>query len=213
MDDAFEGFMLCKAYDVLSEGHFKKHLALCRDRGDGWAVRMHAQQNRVAHECRLIQTQIAALLEGPSAEWAQVCKDVMSSAQPPVRVFTGYCQCYLTGVFLDYSIDLSRSGKSAKETFVHMRFWHFFIFLWFTAKIEYVIRSCTKQWLEAQDAPNKAEYTALCERFRAENEPLLRQMSLLFRKAADYVQATVELYRQQFHVLPVLRPPEAFFEA
>lgn len=210
MED-FEGFMLCKAYDVLSEGQFKKHLIQCRDKGDGWAVAMHTQQTRVTHECRHIQAQIAAMLDTPNAEWAQICRDVMGSAQPPVKVFTGYSQCCLTGAFLDYSIDLSRSGKNTRESFVHLRFWHFFIFLWFTAKIEYVIRSCTKQWLEGQALPEKRDYTALCERFKEENEPLIAQMGALFRKASDYVQATIELYRQQFDVTPVLRPPESFF--
>lgn len=209
-EDCFEGFMLCKAYDVLSDGNFKKHLIQCRDRGDLWAVQMHSQQTKVTHECRSIQSQIGALLEGPNAEWAGICRDVMSSAQPPVKVFTGYSQCCLTGAFLDYSIDLSKSGKSTRESFVHLRFWHFFIFLWFTAKIEYIIRSCTKQWLEAQE---KTDYTQLCELFRADNEALIQQMGTLFRKAADYVQATIELYRQQFHVVPVLKPPPSFFHA
>ena len=210
-DDGFEGFMLCKAYDVLSEGHFKKHLIQCRDKGDAWAVAMHTQQTKIMHECRHIQAQINSLLDTPNSEWAQICRDVMSSAQPPVKVFTGYSQCCLTGAFLDYSIDLSRTGKNTRETYVHLRFWHFFIVLWFTAKIEYVIRSCTKQWLEGQEP--SSDYTATCERFRAENEELIRQMGSLFRKASNYVQGTIELYRQQFHVTPVLKPPESFFNA
>lgn len=222
--DAFVGFFLCKAYDVISEGHFKKHLIQSRDRGDPWATTMHRELTGIAQRCRRIQTRIAALHETPQhAHWAGICRDVMASAQPPIRVFTGYCQCSLTGESLDYSIDLTRAGKNSKGTFVHLRFWHWFIFLWFTAKIEYIIRSCTKQWLEtAREPPGspdggpstpRKDYTALCERFRAENTPLIRQMASLFQRAHDFVMASLDLYQSQFDVQPVLRPPDSFFES
>jgi hypothetical protein len=211
--DDFVGFMLSKAYDVLSEGHFKKHLIQCRDRGDAWAVRMHAQQTRIAQRCRKIQTRIGGMHETPQqTEWAAICRDVMASAQPPIRVFTGFSRCSLTGEALDYSIDLTRAGKNSRGVYVHLRFWHFFVFLWFTAKIEYIIRSCTKQWMEALQAPQRADkdFTALCERFRADNEQLIEQMSALFHRAHDFVCASVDLYEAQFDVQPVLRPPDAF---
>lgn len=216
--EEFVGFMLSKAYDVLSEGHFKKHLIQCRDRGDAWAVRMHAQQTRIAQRCRKIQTRIGGMHDTPQqAEWAGVCRDVMASAQPPIRVFTGYSRCSLTGEALDYSIDLTRAGKNSKGVYVHLRFWHFFVFLWFTAKIEYIIRSCTKQWMEALQDPQahpepRKDFTALCERFRAENEPLIQQMGALFQRAHDFVTASVDLYQAQFDVQPVLRPPESFLK-
>lgn len=211
--DDFVGFMLSKAYDVLSEGHFKKHLIQCRDRGDTWAVRMHAQQTRIAQACRRIQSRITAMHETPQqAEWAGICRDVMASAQPPIRVFTGFSKCSITGESLDYSIDLTRAGKNSKGVYVHLRFWHFFVFLWFTAKIEYIIRSCTKQWLEAlQDQSQRKDFTALCERFRTENEPLVQQMASLFRRASDFVSTSVDVYQAQFDVQPVLRPPDSFF--
>ena len=209
----FVGFMLSKAYDVLSEGHFKKHLIQCRDRGDAWAVRMHAQQTRIAQACRRIQTRIAAMHDTPQqAEWAGICRDVMASAQPPIRVFTGFSRCSITGESLDYSIDLTRAGKNSRSVNVHLRFWHWFIYLWFVAKIEYIIRSCTKQWLEAlPDPAQRKDFTALCERFRTENEPLVQQMACLFRKSHDFVTASIDLYQAQFDVQPVLRPPEEFF--
>lgn len=209
----FVGFMLSKAYDVLSEGHFKKHLIQCRDRGDAWAVRMHAQQTRIAQRCRKIQTRISSMHDTPQqAEWAGICRDVMASAQPPIRVFTGFSRCSLTGEALDYSIDLTRAGKNSKGVYVHLRFWHFFIFLWFTAKIEYIIRSCTKQWMEALQDPQASpkDFTGLCERFRGENEPLIQQMGALFQRAHDFVSVSVDLYQAQFDVQPVLRPPESF---
>jgi len=216
-EDEFVGFMLSKTYDVLSEGHFKKHLIQCRDRGDAWAVHMHAQQTRIAQRCRKIHTRIAGMQETPQqAEWASICRDVMASAQPPIKVFTGFSHCSITGESLDYSIDLTRAGKNSKGVYVHLRFWHFFVFLWFSAKIEYIIRSCTKQWLEntaTQNKPESKDFTSICERFRSENEDFIQNMSNLFRKAHDFVVNSIDLYQTQFEVRPVLRPPETFLNA
>ena len=212
---SFVGFFVSKAFDVISEGNFKKHLIQSRDRGDAWAIQMHRELTSITQSCLRIQTRIAALHETPQhAHWAGICRDVMASAQPPIRVFTGYCQCSLTGESLDYSIDLTRAGKNSKGVFVHLRFWHWFIFLWLTAKIEYIIRSCTKQWLEtAQDRPEaqRKDFTALCEQFRTENEPLIQQMASLFQRAHDFVMASIDLDQSQFDVQPVLKPPDAFF--
>ena len=213
MDDAtaedVEGFLLSKAYDVISDGNFKKHLILCRDRGDAWAIAMHLQQTRIAQACKRLQTVIGEMAEVPQQrEWALLCREVMASAQPPIKVFTGLCRCSLTAASLDYSLDLSRAGKNGREVFVDLRFWHFFVFLWYIAKIEYVIRSCTKQWLEGADA---SDITTCCERFRSDNDSLLRQLAALFLRARSYVSQSVELYKKQFDVQPVLEPPEAFF--
>lgn len=210
--DDFIGFMLSKAYDVLSNGQFKRHLVQCKERGDSWAVTMHGQQVRILHACRMIQSQIAKLSESPSTQqWAQICKDVVGSAQPPVKVFTGIKKCSITGEDLEYSIDLTRSCRNAREVHVHLRFWHFFVLLWYVSKIEYIIRSCTKHWLDGVK-DNKEDYTALCERFQLDNEALSTKMGQLFQKGYEYVENSIDLYRQQFQALPVLCPPEKFFE-
>jgi len=208
--DDVAGFLLSKAYDVISDGNFKKHLIHCRDRGDAWAIAMHLQQARVVQAFKHLQGLIAEMAEVPQQrEWALLCREVMASAQPPIKVFTGCSRCFLTGVELDYSIDLSRAGKNSREVYVDLRFWHFFVFLWYIAKIEYVVRSCTKQWLETADA---ADTTACCETFRCDNEELLRQLAALFLRANSYVRQSVELFKKQFSVKPVLEPPSNFFD-
>ena len=213
ISEDFTGFLLSKAFDVLSNGQFKRHLIQSRDRGDAWAIQMHAQQNRIVQECKGIHAKITHLLEkAHSAGWAQICKDVMSSAQPPIRVFTGYSQCAITGESLSYSVDLSRNCKNSSDVHVHLRFWHFFILLWFTAKIEYVIRSCTKQWMEGNASQPGEGMTALCERFREMNHDLVQQMAQLFKMALDYVNNSIDLYREQFDVHSIIRPPASFFE-
>jgi hypothetical protein len=57
----------------------------------------------------------------------------------------------------------------------------------------------------------RKDYTVLCERFRVENDLLMRQMAELYRKGQDFVAATIDLYLMQHDVQPVLNPPDAFF--
>ena len=143
----------------------------------------------------------------------------MASAGPPVKVFTGRTQCHLTGTGLDHSLDLSKAGKNAKEIRVHLRFFYFFLYIWLISKIEYVIRSSVKSWLEplperdppsTPASPANRDITGLCERFRVENEPLIGSFARLFIRAHAYVTASIDLYKQEFCIAPVLRPTPDF---
>ena len=193
---------------------------------------MHAQLTRITAACKRVQTLIIAMQDTPQhRDWAMICRDVMASASPPVKVFTGRTQCHLTAAGLDHSLDLSKAGKNAKDIRVHLRFFYFFLYIWLISKIEYVIRSSVKSWLEpepAQDnAPSPADsdtpanrditsdiairdITGLCERFRVENEALIGSFARLFVRAYAYVTASIDLYKQEFDIAPVLRPtPES----
>lgn len=205
-EEEFARFLHSKAYDVISNGNFRKHLMQCRDRGDVWAVQMTANQARVNQECRTVQSLVGGMLGTSDDSWALICKDVMSSAQPPTKVLAGYTTCFFTGERLDCCIDLTKNGKKSKEVHVHLRYWHFFIFLWFIAKLEYIIRACTKCWLERARDGEEQNYTYLCERFVEENREFTRNMYQVFLKAVDYVTQTVQLYKEEFQIQPVLKP-------
>ena len=107
---------------------------------------------------------------------------------------------------------------------------------WLISKIEYVIRSSVKSWLEPEperdsqadsdtpaspvnrditsDIANRditrdianRDITGLCERFRVENEALIGSFARLFVRAYAYVTASIDLYKQEFDIAPVLRP-------
>ena len=147
-----------------------------------------------------------------------ICRDVMASASPPVKVFTGRTHCHLTAAGLDHSLDLSKACKNAKDIQVHLRFFYFFLYIWLISKIEYVLCSSVKSWLEPEqdhdspappadsDTPANRDITGLCERFRVENEALIGSFAHLFLRAHAYVIASIDLYKQEFNIAPVLRP-------
>ena len=209
----FHAYAQIKAYDVISSGHFKRHLSSCRDNGDKWAIQMYNGQTAVQNKIRDIFALVAQLTSPTCTTVQRVCKDVMSCAQPPVKVLTGYNMCCITGVSAEHCIDLTRVGKNPKEVYVHPRFRHFFMLLWYCAKVEYVVRACTKQWLDTQDgrqSPDK--YTRICEEYSHQNSEFNNQLFSLFTKAVEYVSTSLTLYRDRCALSPALTASREYLE-
>jgi hypothetical protein len=207
----FHAYAQAKAFDVISSGHFKRHLGTCRENGDRWAVVMYNRQNKVAGKVREVFSLVAQLTTPQSQQIQRICKDVMSCAQPPIKVLTGESVCCLTGVSVEHCIDLTRVGKNSTEVYVHPRFWHFFVFLWLCAKLEYVVRACTKQWLETQGTkPVPKHYTTLCEEYAVQNQVFNERLFQLLERALEYTTMSLTLYRDKYALQPVLNAPDEY---
>ena len=211
--DDFHAYAQIKAFDVISSGHFKRHLSISRDNGDKWAVQMYSSHNLVQGRVRDIFNLVAQLTTPNSQTIQKICKDVMSCAQPPVKVLTGANVCCLTQISTEHCIDLTRAGKNSRDVFVHTRFWHFFVLLWFCAKLEYVIRACTKQWLDNQIIKQvPSNYTRLCEEYTLQNMDLNEKLYQLFVKGIDYITLSLTTYRDKYALVPMLTPSDEYLE-
>jgi len=212
--DDFLAYSQIKSYDVISTGQFKRHLSQCRDNGDKWAILMYARQTKVQLKLREVVSLVSQLNTPGSCHIQRICKDVMTCAQPPIRVMTGHNICCLTGLKTEHCIDLTRIGKNSKEVHVHPRFWHFFVLLWYCAKIEYVIRACTKQWIEKSGVkPNSCNYTKICEDFFEQTNDFFSQLFKLFEKGISYTTESLIVYRDKYVLQPVLKPTQGFLDA
>lgn len=207
----FFSYAQAKAFDVISSGHFKRHLGTCRERGDQWAVVMYTRQNKVASRVREVFSLVSQLTTPKSQHIQRICRDVMSCAQPPIKVLTGENVCSLTGVLTEHCIDLTRAGKNQTEVFVHPRYWRFFVLLWFCSKLEYVIRACTKQWLESHAVrPVPGNYMEVCEDFSVQTVEFHERLYQLLERALEYTTLSLTLYRDKFALQPMLLPPHDY---
>jgi hypothetical protein len=203
--DEFHAYTQSKAFDVISSGHFKRHLGQCREAGELWAVTMYNQQNKVSAKIREISVLVGQLTTPRSQLVQRLCKDVMACAQPPIKVLTGANKCCITGIHAEHCIDLTRAGKNSVGVFVHPRFWHFFVLLWFCSKLEYVIRACTKQWLDSQDIqPDPGSFTTLCEDYAVQNLEFCERLFQLFEKGFEYTTRSLSIYRDKYAMQPIL---------
>lgn len=213
-EEDFHAYSQIKAYDVISAGNFKRHMSQSRDNGEKWAILMYNRQNAVQNRVRDVSSLVGQLTMPNSVHIQRICKDVMSCAQPPIKVLTGHNTCCITGVSTEHCIDLTRVGKNSKEVFVHPRFWHFFVFLWFCSKLEYVIRACTKQWMDSreQQKAGAENYTQLCEEYSLQNAELNKQLFRLFTKGVAYITTSLSVYRDKYALQPMLTPSKRYLE-
>jgi hypothetical protein len=207
----FNAYAQAKAFDVISAGQFKRHLGTCRENGDRWAVIMYNRQNKVNSKVRELFALVNQLTTPRSQQIQKICKDVMACAQPPIKVLTGRNTCCITGVLIEHCIDLTRAGKNSMEVYVHPRYWHFFVFLWFCAKLEYVIRACTKQWMDSQRTKHQSmPMTEICEEYTTQNADFNERLFRLLVQGIEYTSLSLTLYRDKYALQPVLSPSDDF---
>lgn len=191
--DDFKLFYLAKSYDVIGLGSFRRHVCKCKEAGDPWAVEMNSGVNRVQQAVRALQARISQIPKPRNALLQQLCKDVMVGAQPPIRMYAGYTTCSLSGVSCNTCIDLTRPAKNSQHVHIHARFSHFFLMLWFCSKLEYVVRSCAKAWLERQADREEKSFKELCEKFKDETDEYCRQLHGVLERSYCHVGKTLDV--------------------
>lgn len=206
----FLAFWRFKSQDVLSNGQYKKHLSQCKENGDLWAVEMHNQQNRIQQMIKQLQSKIHSIGKD---KLGIACKNVVNSAQPPIRINLAFSTCFITGVHCDKCLDLSKHGKKSKDIQVHCRFAYFFLFLWYVCKLEYVIRACAKHWIDCKGKKKEAVISPdVADSYITENEEFVHSLFEVFEKAYTYVLTSIEQYQNDFVVKPILQPGDEFWE-
>jgi hypothetical protein len=191
--DDFRHFYLAKSYDVIGQGTFRRHLCKCKEAGDPWAVDMNAGLTRVHGLIKAVQARVGGIPRPRNALLQQLCRDVMVGAQPPVKMYAGYTQCCLSGVSCNTCVDLTRPIRNAQHVHIHARFSHFFLMLWYCSKLEYVVRSCAKAWLERQDGRDEANFREMCEAFTGETRAFCEQLHRVFVLSLAHVHRTLDV--------------------
>lgn len=201
--DDFLAFFQYKTYDVLSNGNYKKHLTQSKENGDSWAIDMHCRQNKVQQSIKQVHLKLNAINK---SKLGIACKNVTNCAQPPIRIFLGFSQCFITGIHSDKCLDLSKNGKKSQEIHIHPKFAYFFLFLWYICKLEYVIRACAKNWMDKGKKREEGLNQQYFELYMQENEQLCKNLYEILSKALQYVQSSLDLYHEEFLVCPILQP-------
>lgn len=191
--DDFRHFYLAKSFDVIGAGSFRRHMCKCKEAGDPWAVEMNTGVNRVQQAIRSLQSRISQIPKPRNGFLQQLCKDVMIGAQPPIRMFVGYTTCSLSGVRCNTCIDLTRPAKNSRNVHIHARFSHFFLMLWFYSKLEYIVRSCAKAWLERQVHKEDKNFKELCEAFKDGTEEFCTQLYGVLSKSHHHIVKTLDV--------------------
>lgn len=113
--EEFKSWACTRAFDIISEGRYKKYLVRCRERGDAWVVPVNDAINKIQLKVRTVVTAIDAIDNHPFNILANVCRDVISNTTPPVRIREGPGVCLLTGVRANNCLDLERGSRGSSS--------------------------------------------------------------------------------------------------
>ena len=64
--------------------------------------------------------------------------------------------------------------------------------LWYCSKLEYVVRSCAKAWLERQDLREEANFREMCEAFTAETREYSASLHQVFARSLAHIHGTLD---------------------
>ena len=184
----FTHFFNARAYDIIGEGSFRKHLNSCKEARDEWAVSMSSGLQKVVSTIKAIHS-LVAKLEDSYPKLGKICRQVSLSAHPPVKLHAGSVQCALTQQQCTNSLSLPSGSKNA-PVLVHVRFCRFFMFLWFICKIEYIVRCFVRSWMQSSIVEKKS-YQKTAEEVSSLT-PLITQLHSVFTKALDHVNSSIE---------------------
>ena len=184
----FEDYVLCKALDVISgEGVYKRFVYQCAENQEEWALRVQASVGTVGAAVREIQSLVERVRQSDT-KLARVCREVPTSMRPPLRVVPGVGVCGLTDTQSKGCVDVSRASKTDCPVLVHSKFHYFFLMLYYTHRLDHVVRCMTKWWLEEQEPD--LTMAQLTERFRAQTD-LFRSMHSSFEAGAEHVRQSL----------------------
>jgi hypothetical protein len=187
----FQDYVHCKALDVISgDGSYRRYLYQCVEKQDEWAVRMHANVAKVTNFVREVQG-LVDRVRSLQCPVGRVCTEVVTAMHAPVRVVPRLAVCSITGLHTQGCVDVSRATKTENPVLVHPKFHYFFLMLYYVHRLEHVIRSFTKYWLEQQDPDaTMAQLSAL---FTGQTA-LLRDMHQSFVDGSRHVVDSLQHY-------------------
>ena len=150
--------------------------------------RQCAEGNHCVQVVRELQATVERV-RGLGNKLSRVCTEVVTSMHAPVRTLNGLAICCLTDTQTKGCVDVSRATKTDSPITVHGKFHYFVLMLYYTHRLEHVVRSMTKSWLESQEPD--LSMGQLVERFKAQKE-LWAGMHRAFVEGVSHVQQSLE---------------------
>ena len=189
---AFKDFVLCKALDVISGNcAYRRYLHQCCENGEDWALKVSANVAAFAGVIKELHALVDRVRRLPNSKLGKVCGEIVSSMHSPVRVIPGWSTCVITECQAQNCIDVSRATKQNQSIPVHSKFQYFVLMCFYWCRIEHVVRTYTKVWLESQSAD--MDMNQLTSRFQEQDE-LFGKMFDRFAEGHAHVKASLEAY-------------------
>jgi hypothetical protein len=96
--NTFRDFLLSRAFDIISEGRYRKHFILGKEVGDTWAISMQTSIAMVLARVKNVTMCIKNTENFTCKNLRMICSEVTSSQLPPSASCTEVGTCVITKV-------------------------------------------------------------------------------------------------------------------
>jgi hypothetical protein len=181
-------FLTLRAYDIISNGQYKKHVVQNKEICEHWAVELYTQYQQTLCCLRNV-TQIQAQIRARGYDrLASLCSIISECSEYPFTTNSAWSVCYLTGVRCKHSLQLKRNQPtftstkraklstsiqmstipacSATDTIeIHSKFRTFLVSYWLLSRFDTVLKVIVRQWIHQLNEQDCTDYSLLCRKF------------------------------------------------
>eukprot|EP00961_Rhodomonas_salina_P095330 1282502-Rhodomonas_salina.1 len=180
-----------RIFDVVGNGAYRKHLLACKDVGQKWAVDMNSSVVRVNAASKAIQVLINDLQQNKKTGLYTLCQTVVENNSPPIEQSTVMAECCVSGKQKCQCIVLKCKGRGAPCITVQSRFGHFILMLWTVFKMDLVIKSISKEFVENLKENEKQTMRQICDNIVKKNCEDIEKLSTALLHAMEHVHRSL----------------------
>lgn len=138
-------FFLLRAYDVVSQGAYRRYLLREKDLQEMWAINMHASFSRINQEIKQVLKYVSISKTRGKLNVSTLLSRISVSADAPELCINEVCRCHLTSVVIFSGVKIMGKSDVLPSIVVHRRFEKFCWCFWFLAKVESVLKLIIKE--------------------------------------------------------------------
>ena len=169
-----ETYVKFRAFDVIGNGSYRKYVNSCREKGESWAVRMQESVMQASSATKMIQQLVSDLQKANKTGLYLLCQTIIENNTPPIDQNTVISECSVSGKAKSQCIVLKCKGRGAPSITVQSRFGHFVLMLWTVFKMDLVIKTLTRDFIDKLGDADEYTMADLCEKFVTNNESITR---------------------------------------
>lgn len=168
-----EAYVKYKAFDVIGNGSYRKYVNSVKERGESWATDVLQHVSAVSAAVKYIQTLVGDLQNAYNRRGLyQLCQAVIENNTPPIDQATVIAECIVSGKDKCHCIVLRCKGRGASSITVQGRFSHFILMLWTVFKMDLVIKTTTRDFIDSLDNSDDMSMKQLCDMYSAQDDRL-----------------------------------------
>ncbi len=158
-----QAYVTYKAFDVIGNGTYRKFVNHAKEKDEQWACKTIASIVAIQTTFKQIQVFVNDLQSACNKRGLyQLCQSVIENNTPPTDQNTVIAECCISGKQKCQCIVLRCKGRGTSSITVQGRFSHFILMLWTVFKMDLVIKTVTRDFIDSLDSGNISRVFSMC---------------------------------------------------